>query len=182
MPKFRLALGSVVGVVVLSLAACTTVSETRQQVFTQYQQSELQKTLAGRFAIRLQSDQAGHDRGAQGRFDWLHYKPTPGSDQSRYVLIWSSTLGQALGRIEWWQNGAASEYQVFNEKNELLAPEARAEALARLLGRTFEDEAMNEMLSALTQSFITAEADGTDTFEWRHADLLVLLRILVDPT
>jgi len=178
---FRLALRSVVGVCCLALAACTTLSETRQQVFTQYQESQLQKTLTGRFALRLQSDQQENDRGAQGRFEWLHYGPAPGADQSRYILIWSSSLGQALGRIEWWQNGAAPEYRVFNEKNELLDQEARSELLARLLGRAFENDAMDEMLGALTQSFMATETHGTNAFEWRHADFLVFLRILVDP-
>lgn len=178
---FRLALRSVVGVCCLALTACTTLSETRQQVVAQYQEHQLQKTLTGRFSLRLQSDQQENDRGAQGRFEWLHYSAVPGADQSRYVLIWSSSLGQAFGRIEWWQNGAAPDYRVFNEKNELLDQKARSELLARLLGRAFEDDAMNEMLAALTQSFIAAEARGADAFEWRHAEFLVFLRILVDP-
>jgi len=196
----------------VGLSACTTVLDTRRQITAAFTQYQLQESLSGRFSLRViakASNDTALQRGGQGHFDWLFYtapntvisqiNSQPNSQlNSRHVLIWSTGLGQALGRLEWHvdpnaalnDKSAQHQFHIFDSQNRRLAPQEQAAWVAEILGQPIAKETINPLIEEIITAFArTARFPGPlspggqripQDFYFTHPPLVVSLRIIAD--
>jgi hypothetical protein len=182
---------------ILGLTACTTVQDTRRQMSAAFADYQLKESLSGRFSLRViaqAGNRATEQRGGQGHFDWLFYT-TPNQTTSRHVLIWSTALGQSLGRLEWHVDPRAAisdpatrhQFLIFDSQNRRLAPQEQMAWVAEILGQPVSNDALNPLIEEIMTAFARTarfpgptNMQGPQDFYFTHPPLVVSLRIIAD--
>jgi hypothetical protein len=144
------------------------------------QQAEtLMLSQAGRFSIQIFSPEAAGNRGAQGRYDVLGFR-RPADRHQRFVMTWSSSLGQSYGRLEWFETD--SRHRIFSERNELFDEAAELRFLQQVFGFDMRAIDRPSLVRHLMTPFIqpAGRDKAIQEVRFQYADQEILLRIIPD--
>lgn len=181
--------------VVLSLGGCVSLRDASpvDRLSLEKPGETVANARSGRFVIRALAGQGmeGDERGAQGRFEWLEFQPTPhrssGFDPpGRQVLIWLGALGQSTGSLEKIY-GAQNPVRVYDDQGHPLSQRSQIRLLASLFGNAnaekISDDDIAQLLNNLMAIFQQAIelSGGVQRSRFRFGDLEVSLIVAPDP-